>query len=89
MTQSVMMRGEVEGGQTDRQTYSQTGRKKSGGEKKKRRRSPCGTPVMCEAGLILVEGQRVLSGSALPAAAQYFVLCNLGEQDLPVLISPL
>lgn len=49
---------------------------------------------MCEAGLILDEGRWVLSG--LPSQlkkkkkhpAQYFVLCNLGEQDLPVLISP-
>lgn len=47
--------------------------------------------VMCEADLILVEGHWVLSGSphqlqTIPA--QYFVRCNLGEQDLPVLISP-
>lgn len=49
---------------------------------------------MCEAGLILDEGRWVLSG--LPcqlkkkekSPAQYFALCNLGEQDLPVLISP-
>lgn len=46
---------------------------------------------MCEADLILVEGHWVLSGSPCQlkkSPAQYFVLCNLGEQDHPVLISP-